>query len=95
MSSSLTRYVVTFRYQEKGLTDLNKLTSTLTGAGFSLTHHDDNGVPRELGTNSFGFVSALEQQEISEMAAGLGEVALGQRPEVEVQSWETYQQQQP
>ncbi len=92
-STSLTRYVVTFHYQEKGLSDLNKLTSTMTEAGFSPTLNDDEGKPHELGTNSFGFISALTAEEVQEMAAGFGEVALGQRPEVDVQSWESWQQQ--
>ncbi|MCU5774919.1 type V toxin-antitoxin system endoribonuclease antitoxin GhoS [Erwiniaceae bacterium BAC15a-03b] len=93
-STSLTRYVVTFHYQEKGLTDLNKLTSTITEAGFSPTLNDDEGKPHELGTNSFGIISALEESEIKELAAGFGEIALGERPEVEVLNWEAYQQQQ-
>lgn len=89
--STLTRYVVTFHYQEKGLSDLNQLTSTMTGAGFTPTLTDDEGKPHELGTNSYGITSALEESEISEMAAGLGEVALGERPQVEVKSWEAWQ----
>ncbi|MBP2171190.1 hypothetical protein J2125_004382 [Erwinia toletana] len=93
-STSLTRYVVTFHYQEKGLSDLNKLTSTMTEAGFSPTLNDDEGKPHELGTNSFGIISALEEDEIKQLAAGFGEIALGERPEVEVLSWEAYQQQQ-
>ncbi|MFS2223689.1 type V toxin-antitoxin system endoribonuclease antitoxin GhoS [Pantoea sp. B65] len=93
-STSLTRYVVTFHYQEKGLTDLNKLTSTITEAGFSATLNDDEGKPHELGTNSYGIISALEEEEIKQMAAGFAEIALGARPEVEVQSWEAWHQQQ-
>ncbi|WP_437611056.1 type V toxin-antitoxin system endoribonuclease antitoxin GhoS [Erwinia sp. V71] len=91
-STSLTRYVVTFHYQEKGLSDLNKLTSTMTEAGFSPTLNDDEGKSHELGTNSFGFISALSAEEVKEMAAGLGEVALGERPEVDIQDWESWQQ---
>ncbi|RWR03492.1 hypothetical protein ED28_00465 [[Pantoea] beijingensis] len=91
-STSLTRYVVTFHYQENSLGDINKLTSTLTEAGFSATLNDDEGKVHELGTNSFGIVSTLEDREIREMAEGFGQIALGDRPEVEVLQWEAYRQ---
>ena len=51
-SQSVEQFVVTFRYQEKGLSDLLELNSALLSAGFSTTLNDSQGHPHELGTNS-------------------------------------------
>jgi hypothetical protein len=51
--SATTCFVVTFRYQEEGLADLAKLTGQLTLQGFVTSVADENGVPHELGSNSF------------------------------------------
>lgn len=49
MSQSATScFVVTFRYQEEGLTDLAKLTGQLTREGFVTSVTDENGVHHEL-----------------------------------------------
>lgn len=89
-TSDITQYVVTFRFQEEGLTDILELNSAMTAGGFSTSLSDKEGHPHELGTNSFGIVSALGKEKIREQAEGVGEIALGQKPEVEVQTWEEF-----
>ncbi|MFU9138645.1 type V toxin-antitoxin system endoribonuclease antitoxin GhoS [Erwinia tasmaniensis] len=84
------QYVVTFHYQEDGLTDVLELTSALVNGGFTTTLHDKEGHPHELGTNSFGIVSALEKDAVREQAEGLGELALGDKPEVKIQTWQEF-----
>lgn len=83
-------YVVTFRYQEKGLGDLQSLNSAMVNAGYATTLHDADGHAHELGTNSFGIVSALPEQALADQAAGVAEVALHQRPQVAVTTLEAY-----
>ncbi|RRW70414.1 endoribonuclease GhoS [Pantoea dispersa] len=79
----LKRYVVTFRYQERGLGDLQALNSAMVNGGYSTTLHDADGHPHELGTNSFGIVSALEEQ-------ALAAVALDQQPDADVTTLEAF-----
>lgn len=57
--SATTCFVVTFRYQEEGLADLAKLTGQLTLQGFVTSVTDENGVPHELGSNSFALITPL------------------------------------
>ncbi|MGD8106202.1 type V toxin-antitoxin system endoribonuclease antitoxin GhoS [Pantoea sp. FN0302] len=91
--SSVTRYVVTFRYQDKGLAAGLELNSAMANSGFSATLQDDEGHTHELGTNSYGIVSAKSADEIRQQAISLGEVALESEPEVEVQTFVDYIQQ--
>ncbi|WP_153006393.1 type V toxin-antitoxin system endoribonuclease antitoxin GhoS, partial [Pantoea dispersa] len=51
---------------------------------------DADGHPHELGTNSFGIVSALEEQALAEHAAGLAAVALDQQPDADVTTLEAF-----
>lgn len=88
--SGIAQYVVTLRYQEKGLSDILELTSALTNGGFTTSMADAEGHPHELGTNSFGITSAQEEDKIREQAEKLGELALGQKPEVEIQSFQAF-----
>lgn len=89
-ATSTTCYVVSFLYDEKSLADLGKLNSTLTEAGYRTTLLDDEGHAHELGTNSFGYVTALSEEEVLHQAKGLGEIALGKDriPQVEVKEWD-------
>ncbi|WP_034914446.1 MULTISPECIES: type V toxin-antitoxin system endoribonuclease antitoxin GhoS [Erwinia] len=89
-ASQVAQYVVTLRYQEEGLTDILELNSALVNGGFTTSLADKDGKPHELGTNSFGIVSALSEEEIRKQAEGLGEMALGQKPEVEVQHLDAF-----
>ena len=91
--SGITRYVVTFRYQDKGLAAGLELNSALINGGFSTTLHDDEGHTHELGTNSYGIVSAKSAEEIRQQALSIGEVALESEPEVEVQTFSEFIQQ--
>lgn len=84
------QYVVTFHYQEKGLSALLELSSALISRGFSTTLKDEEGQPHELGTNNFGIISPLSEEEIHQQASGIGEGILGEAPELEVQHWETF-----
>ncbi|KPA07779.1 type V toxin-antitoxin system endoribonuclease antitoxin GhoS [Pantoea agglomerans] len=90
MSNTLTRYIVTFHYQESGLSDILELTSAMTAAGFTTTMTDDDGHQHELGTNSYGIVSTLEAEDLRQQVTAAGESALGQEPEVTVTTFEEY-----
>lgn len=93
--SDLKRYIVTFHYQEKGLSDLQSLNSEMLNAGYNTTLNDAEGHPHELGTNSFGVVSALEESALAEQAAGLASLALGEKPEVDITTLEAFLKAQP
>jgi len=86
------RYVVTFKFQENNLTDLNELNNQLTRGGFLLTMSDDEGKIHELGINTFGLISTSSQTEVEELSRGLGQLALGIEPEVSVTTWENWLQ---
>ena len=88
--SATTCFVVTFRYQEEGLADLAKLTGQLTLQGFVTSVADENGVPHELGSNSFALITPLDQKDVLLLAQKLGEVALRKTPEVEIVTYEDY-----
>ena len=89
-NNALTRYIVTFHYQESGLSDILELTSAMTAAGFTTTLADDEGHPHELGTNSFGIVSPLSPEALQQQATAAGESVLGQRPDVTVTTFEAF-----
>ena len=91
-SGDIVRYVVTFKFQENNLTDLNELNNQLTRGGFLLTMSDDEGKIHELGINTFGLISTSSQTEVEELSRGLGQVALGIEPEVSVTTWENWLQ---
>lgn len=90
MSSEIKRYVVTVKFQEHSLADINELTNELTRGGFQLTMSDEEGKVHELGTNTFGLVSPLSEEDVAKMARALGEVALDQQPEVSVTTWDAW-----
>ncbi|CCJ79153.1 type V toxin-antitoxin system endoribonuclease antitoxin GhoS [Cronobacter muytjensii] len=89
-NGEVTRYVVTVKFHEKSLTDINELNNHLTRGGFLLTLADDDGKIHELGTNTFGLVSALSKDDVHDLAQGLGEAALGQQPEVSVVTFDDW-----
>ncbi|QSI86689.1 type V toxin-antitoxin system endoribonuclease antitoxin GhoS [Erwinia amylovora] len=89
-NDEIKQYVVSFRYQEKGLSDLLQLGSILASAGFTTTLNDARGQPHELGSNSFGFVSTLPEDKVRQLARGLGEKGLGILPEVDVEIWQPH-----
>ena len=91
-ASDIAQHVVTFRYQEEGLSDVLELNSVLTNGGFSTSLTDADGTSHQLGTNSFGITSPQDKEKIREQAEKLAEVALGQKPEVEVQTFEVFLQ---
>lgn len=90
MSGDITRYVVTIKFQEETLTELNELNNHLTRAGFTLTLTDDEGKVHELGTNTFGLVSPLKAQEINELASGLADTAIGKPVDIDVITFEQW-----
>lgn len=89
-SGEITRYVITIMFHEDSLTEINELNNHLTRAGFLLTLTDDDGNVHELGTNTFGLISAQSPDEIKALAAGLAESALDKAPEVSVVTWEEW-----
>ncbi|HCL6627606.1 TPA: type V toxin-antitoxin system endoribonuclease antitoxin GhoS [Citrobacter amalonaticus] len=90
-SGDITRYVVTIAFHEDSLTEINELNNHLTRAGFLLTLTDDDGNVHELGTNTFGLISAQSLDEVKALAAGLAESALDRAPEVSVVTWEEWE----
>ncbi|WP_312240458.1 type V toxin-antitoxin system endoribonuclease antitoxin GhoS [Pantoea sp.] len=93
-AASVKRYIVTFRYHEQGLSDILELNSAMANGGFSTTLTDEEGKSHELGTNSYGFVSALTEDEIKQQAESLGEMVLAEKPEVEISTLEDFLKQQ-
>ena len=89
-SGEITRYVVTITFHEDSLAEINELNNHLTRAGFLLTLTDDGGNVHELGTNTFGLISAQSPEEVKTLAAGLAESALDKVPEVSVVTWEEW-----
>ena len=92
MSGDITRHVVTVVFHEETLTELNELTNHLTRAGFTLTLSDDEGKVHELGTNTFGLVSPLSEEEVIALTTGLAQAALHREPEVNAITFETWLQ---
>ncbi|MCR4457094.1 MULTISPECIES: type V toxin-antitoxin system endoribonuclease antitoxin GhoS [unclassified Pseudescherichia] len=89
-SGDITRYVITVKFHEHSLTEINELNNTFTLAGYLLTLSDDEGKVHELGTNTFGLVSPLSEDDIKEQALALAESAIDQRPEIDVTTWENW-----
>lgn len=90
MNDELKRYIVTFRYQESGLGDIQALNSAMVAAGFTTTLNDDEGKPHELGTNSFGLISALSPDDLQQQAVAAGESVLHQKPDVSVTTLDAF-----
>ncbi|MFK8259235.1 type V toxin-antitoxin system endoribonuclease antitoxin GhoS [Erwinia sp. AnSW2-5] len=84
------QYVVTFHYNENGLSEVLELSSALISSGFSTTLKDEEGHPHELGTNSFGIITTLSEEEIQQQAAGIGELVLGEAPQLDIHHWEAF-----
>nr|WP_318381920.1 type V toxin-antitoxin system endoribonuclease antitoxin GhoS [uncultured Enterobacter sp.] len=93
-SGDITRYVVTVTFHEDSLTEINELNNHFTRAGFLLTLTDDEGKVHELGTNTFGLVSALSEDEVKQQAQGLAESALGKAPDISVSTWDVWLKEQ-
>ncbi|MEO3988450.1 type V toxin-antitoxin system endoribonuclease antitoxin GhoS [Pseudocitrobacter cyperus] len=90
MSGDVTRYIVTIKFKEETLTELNELNNHLTRAGFTLTLSDDEGKVHEPGTNSFGLITLQSVEEIKELVVGLANTAIGKPVEVEVITFEQW-----
>lgn len=84
MSTEIVTRVVTVNFQEETLTEINELSNHLTRAGFTLVLNDENGKVHELGTNTFGLISAQSADEVKALSAGLAETALGRSVDVTV-----------
>jgi hypothetical protein len=87
MSSEIITWVVTIRFHEETLTEINELSNHLTRAGFTLVLNDDEGNAHELGTNTFGLLSMQNVEEVKTLSAGLAETALGRPVEVTVSTF--------
>ena len=84
MSTEIVTRVVTVNFQEETLTEINELSNHLTRAGFTLVLNDEIGKVHELGTNTFGLISAQSADEVKALSAGLAETALGRPVDVTV-----------
>ncbi|MBZ7514691.1 type V toxin-antitoxin system endoribonuclease antitoxin GhoS [Klebsiella grimontii] len=87
MSSEITAWVVTVRFHEETLTEINELSNHLTRAGFTLVLNDDEGNVHELGTNTFGLLSMQNADEVKALSASLAETALGRAVDVTVSTF--------
>ncbi len=90
-SGEITRYVVAVNFHEQSLTEINELNNQFTRAGFLLTLTDDEGKVHDLGTNTFGLISALSEQEVQELARGLADGAVNESVDVQVSTWDEWQ----
>ena len=90
-SGDITRYVVTIHIHEASLTELNELNNTFTRANFLLTLTDDDGNIHDLGTLTFGLISALSEEEIHALASSLVESVTDKHAETDVETWERWQ----
>lgn len=93
-TDSITRYVVTVKFHEQTLTQINELNNHFTRAGFLLTMTDDDGNVHDLGTNTFGLLSALGEQEVKDLASSLAESAVGEETQIDVYSWDAWRKAQ-
>lgn len=90
-SGEITRYVVTVSFHEQSLTEINELNNQFTRAGFLLTLTDAEGKVHDLGTNTFGLITALSEQEVQELARGLADGAVTENVDVDVRTWDSWQ----
>jgi len=90
-SGDITRYVVTIKFHEDSLTELNEINNHLTRGGFLLTLTDDEGNVHDLGTNTFGLISPLSVDEVKALASGLIESAIDKQADIDVKTWEEWQ----
>ncbi|WP_326471332.1 type V toxin-antitoxin system endoribonuclease antitoxin GhoS [Enterobacter wuhouensis] len=90
-SGDLTRYVVTVSIHEASLTELNELNNAFTRANFLLTLTDDDGHIHDLGTMTFGLISAISKEEVRALAASLVEGVTDKRSEIDIDTWESWQ----
>ncbi len=93
-TDDINRYVVTVKFHEDGLSEINELNNHFTRAGFLLTLTDDDGKVHELGTNTFALISTMSEEEVKAHAAALAESALDKQPEIIVSHWEEWQREQ-
>ncbi len=92
MSGDINRYIVTISHQVSGLTPVNELNNEMTRAGFSLTISDEEGKLHETGPGSWGITTPLSPEEVTELARGLSKLALGEEPEIELVTLESWLQ---
>ncbi|ELW1645750.1 MULTISPECIES: type V toxin-antitoxin system endoribonuclease antitoxin GhoS [Enterobacter] len=90
-SGDITRYVVTVNIHEASLTELNELNNAFTRSNFLLTLTDEEGNIHDLGTLSFGLISALSKDDVNALACRLVESATDKAAEIEVETWENWQ----
>ena len=90
MSNEIIAWVITARFHEQTLTEINELSNHLTRAGFTLVLNDDEGAPHELGTNTFGLLSPQNAEEVKALSAGLAETALGRPIEITVTTFDQW-----
>ncbi|WP_333901808.1 type V toxin-antitoxin system endoribonuclease antitoxin GhoS [Enterobacter wuhouensis] len=90
-SGDLTRYVVTVSIHEASLSELNELNNAFTRANFLLTLTDDEGHIHDLGTMTFGLISAISEEEVRALAASLVEGVTDKRSEIDIDTWESWQ----
>lgn len=90
-SDGITRYVVAVKFHEQSLAEINELNNHFTRAGFLLTMTDEDGNVHDLGTNTFGLISALSEQEVLELARGLAAAAVAEEADITISTWEEWQ----
>ncbi|WP_253384218.1 type V toxin-antitoxin system endoribonuclease antitoxin GhoS [unidentified bacterial endosymbiont] len=90
-SGDIIRYVITVDIHEASLTELNELNNAFTRANFLLTLTDDDGNIHDLGTLTFGLISALSKEEVHVLASSVAESVTDKPCEIDVNTWEGWQ----
>lgn len=88
-NDEIKQYVVSFRYQEKGLSDLLQLGSILASAGFTTTLNDARA--NRMSWEATALVSSVPCLKTRCVSwPGLREKGLGILPEVDVEIWQPH-----
>lgn len=90
----ITRYIVTVHFHEESLAEINELNNQFTRAGFLLTLTDDEGKVHDLGINTFGLISPLNEKEVNELASGLADRAVTGKTDIRVTTWDAWQKEE-
>jgi len=89
--SDIKRYIISVSIADENLTDCNELTNHLTLGGFLLTMKDDEGKVRDLGSHTFGLLSPLSADEVTNLVQGLCNSALDKEVKLDVTTWDEWQ----
>jgi len=88
--SDIHRYIISVSIADENLTDCNELTNHLTLGGFVLSMKDDEGKIRALGSHTFGLLSPLSVEEVTNLVQGLCNAALDKEVTFKISTWDEW-----